>query len=69
MKTGFWRFVHPLKRRWYLVWVTQDLFGEQVLVLRWGSLDRKLGVSSGQAILRESGKADRPPACAVLGQA
>lgn len=42
MKTGCWRFVHPLKRRWYLVWVTQDLFCEQVLVLRWGSLDGKL---------------------------
>nr|BAL53142.1 hypothetical conserved protein [uncultured Gammaproteobacteria bacterium] len=38
-----WRWIHPEKRRWYLVWVGLDLFGDRVLIRAWGSLDSRRG--------------------------
>jgi predicted DNA-binding WGR domain protein len=37
------RWRHAGKRRWYAVWVAQDLFGALVLVRAWGSLDSRRG--------------------------
>lgn len=36
-------FVHHPKRRWYRIDAGQDLFGDSMMVCRWGALDSRAG--------------------------
>lgn len=37
------RFENPQKLRYYLVYVTQDLFGEWVIIKSWGGINKAGG--------------------------
>jgi len=56
--SGSWYWIHPQKRRWYLLLLDQDLFGDWVLLRAWGSLDsRRCGEK--KEILDDTGNAER----------
>ena len=57
-ESGIWRWIHPHKRRWYLLLLHQDLFGDWVLLRAWGGLDSRRG-GERKEILDDIGNAER----------